>query len=65
LISLKFLQEFSDAVFIGVAMESLLENVKVLLAMLEQQLKSATTFDPIVASRSNFYMSFRRSFPLG
>jgi hypothetical protein len=65
LISLKFLQEFSDAVFIGVAMESLLENVKVLLAMLEQQLKSATTFDPIVASRSNVYMSFRRSFPLG
>jgi hypothetical protein len=54
-----------EAVFIWVAMESLLEDVEVLSAMLEQQLKRATTFDPIVGSRSNVYTSFRRLFPLG
>jgi len=62
---LKFLHEFLEAVFVGVAMESLLENVEVLLTMLEQQLKRATTFDLIVGSRSNFYTSFQRAFSLG
>jgi hypothetical protein len=60
LITLKFLHEFSEAVFIGVAMQSLLGDEVVLLAMHEQRLKRAITFYLIVGSRSKFYMIFGR-----
>jgi hypothetical protein len=64
-IALKFLQGFTEAIFIGVAMEWLLRDEDVWSVELEYRLKKAITFDPTVGSRSNFYKGFQRLFVLG
>jgi hypothetical protein len=51
-ISLKFLEEFPDAVFLGVDVESLLREAEV--SKPEYRFERAITFDPTVGSRSNF-----------
>jgi hypothetical protein len=61
-IALKRLQGFPEAVFIGIAMEWLLEDEDVWSTALEYRLKSGITFDPTVGSRLNFY---RGCFPRG
>jgi hypothetical protein len=53
----KNLQGFPEAVFIGGAMEWLLDDEDVWSAELKYRLKRAITFDPIVGSRSNFSRS--------
>ena len=60
----KFLREFLEAVFIGVAMEWLLGEEDVWSPVLEYQLKRAITFDPTIGSRSNFYRCFQMLFSL-
>jgi len=64
-IALKFLQGFTESIFIGVAMEWLLRDEDVWSVELEYRLKKAITFDPTVGSRSNFYKGFQRLFVLG
>jgi hypothetical protein len=63
-ITLKFLQGFPEAVFLGVAMELLLGDKEVWSAILDYRLKRGITFDPIVGLRSNFYRGFKRLFSL-
>jgi hypothetical protein len=58
-------QNFPEAIFIGVAMEWLLDDEDVWSVELEYQLKKARAFDPTVGSRSNFYRGFQRLFSLG
>jgi hypothetical protein len=50
LITLKFLQEFLEAVFIGVVEESLLGDEKVESARPQKQVKMAITFGMFVKS---------------
>jgi hypothetical protein len=64
-IALKILQGFSEAVFLGVAIESLLRDVEVWLAILEYRLKWSITFDSTVGSRLKFYKGSQRLFSLG
>jgi hypothetical protein len=53
---------FPQAVFVGVAMEWLLDDEDVWSIELEYRLKRAIAFDPTVGSRSNF---FHKLFSLG
>ena len=46
-------QNFPEIVFLGVAMEGLLDDEDIWSRILEYRLESATTFDPTVRSRSN------------
>jgi len=55
-------QMFPQAVFVGVAMEWLLDDEDVWSIELEYRLKRAIAFDPTVGSRSNF---FHKLFSLG
>jgi hypothetical protein len=64
-ITLTILQGFPEAVFLGVAMESLLRDKEVWSASLKYRLKRAITFDPIVGSRSKKYRGFRGCFLRG
>jgi len=52
---LKCLHEFLEAVFLRVALDSLLDD---------KEVKGVITFYPTVGSRLNFYTSFRRPFSL-
>ena len=52
---LKILQGFPEAVFIGGAMEWLLDDEDVWSIELEYQLKRAKTFDPTEVSRGCFH----------
>jgi len=61
-ISLKILQEFPDAVLLGVDVESLLGDARYRRARPEYQFQRAITFDPSVGSPSKFYRSFRAPF---
>ena len=47
-------QNFPEDVFLGVAMEWLLDDEDVWSVELEYRLKRAIAFDPIVGSRLNF-----------
>jgi hypothetical protein len=58
-------QNFLEAVFLGVVMEWLLVDKDVWSAKLEYRLQKDIAFDPIVGSRSKFYMGFQRLFPWG
>jgi hypothetical protein len=53
---------FPQAVFLGVAMEWLLDDEDVWFVALEYQLKRVIAFDPTVGSHSNFYRGFWRLF---
>jgi len=64
LIALKCLHEFLEAVFLRVALDSLLDDEDVWSASVEERVKRVITFDPTVGSRLNFYTSFRMSFSL-
>ena len=55
-------QMFPQAVFVGVAMEWLLDDEDVWSIELEYRLKRAIAFDPTVGLRSNF---FHKLFSLG
>jgi hypothetical protein len=59
-IALKFLQEFPEAVFLGVHVESLLDEAEARRSRLEYRFETAITFDPTVGSPLNFYRSFRK-----
>jgi len=61
-ISLKILQEFPDAVFLGEDVESLLGDARYRRARPENPLERAITFDPSIGSPSKFYRSFRTPF---
>jgi len=63
-IALKFLQEFPDAIFLAVDVESLLGDRRSLLSRPGYRFESAVTFDPIVGSPSSFYRSFRTPFSM-
>ena len=63
-IALKCLHEFLEAVFLSVALDSLIDDEQVWSASLEYRVKSVITFDPTVGSRLNFYTSLRRPFSL-
>jgi len=58
LISLKILQEFPDAVFLGVDEESLLGDAEVSSPATRVPVQKGITFDPSVGSPSKFYRSF-------
>ena len=62
---LKCLHEFLEAVFLSVALDSLLDDEQVWSASLEKQVKRVITFDQTVGSRLSFYTSFRRPFFYG
>jgi hypothetical protein len=53
---------FPQAVFLGVAMEWLLDDKSVWFVALEYRLKRVIAFDPTVGSHSNFYRGFWRLF---
>jgi hypothetical protein len=57
-IALKILQGFPEVVFLGVAIESILRDVEVWLAILEYRLKRSITFDSTVGWRSKSYKGF-------
>ena len=61
---LKCLHEFLEAVFLRVALDSLLDDEDVSSASLEYRVKRVITINPTVGSRLNFYKSFRRPFSL-
>jgi len=61
-ISLKILQEFPDALFLGVDVESLLGDTRYRCARQENPLERAITLDPTVGSPSKIYRSFRTPF---
>jgi len=61
-ISLKILQEFPDPVFLGVDVESLLDDARYRRVKPEYPFERAITFDPSVGSPSKFYRSFRTPF---
>jgi hypothetical protein len=50
LIDLKIIEEFSEAVFVGVDVESLLVEEEVLLFQTTVPVRKAVTFDPTVGS---------------
>ena len=58
-------QNFSEDVFLGVAMEWLGDNKDVWSVELEYRLERAIAFDPTVGSRLKFYSGFQRLFSLG
>jgi hypothetical protein len=62
---LKCLHEFLEAVFLSVALHSLLDDEQVWSASLEKQVKRVITFDPTVGSRLNLFTSFRSPFFYG
>jgi len=62
LISLKILQEFPDAVFLGVDVESLLGDEVVSSPATSVPVSKGHNFDPTVGSPSKFYKSFRTPF---
>jgi hypothetical protein len=62
--SLKSLQEFPDAVFFGVDVESPLGQVEVASLEISYEFETAIPFDPTVGSPSNLYRSFRTPFSL-
>ena len=64
MIALKCLHEFLYAVFLRVALDSLLDDEDVWSASVEERVKRVITFDPTVGSRLNFYTSFRMPFSL-
>jgi hypothetical protein len=53
-IALKYLHEFLETIFLGVAMESELSDEVVWSARLQERVQKAITFDQTVVSRSNF-----------
>ena len=55
-------KNFPEAVFLGVAMEWLLDDEDVWFVALEYRLKRVIAFDPTVGSHSNFYRGFWRLF---
>jgi hypothetical protein len=61
---LKFLQDFPDAIVLGVALKLLLDTPSVWSGKTrttqEYRLKRYVTLDPTVGSCSNFYRSFKR-----
>jgi len=57
-ISLKILQEFPDPVFLGLDVESLLDDVRYRRARPEYPFERAITFDPSVGPPSKCYWSF-------
>jgi len=61
-IALKILQEFPEAVFLGVNVESLLGVLEVSSLKTRISFRKAITVDPTVGSISNFYRSFRMPF---
>jgi len=61
-ISLKILQEFPDAVFLGVDVESLLCDARYHRARPEYPFERAISLDPTVGSPSKFYRSLRTPF---
>jgi len=61
-ISLKILEEFSDAVFLGVYVESLIGDARYRRARPENPLERAITLDATVGSPSKIYRSFRTLF---
>ena len=61
---LKRLHEFLEAVFLRVALDSLIDDEEVWSASLEYRVKRVITINPTVGSRLNFYTSFRRPFSL-
>jgi hypothetical protein len=63
-IALKCLHEFLEAVFLRVALDSLLDDEDVWSPSLEYRVKRVITINPTVGSRLNFYTSFRRPFSL-
>jgi hypothetical protein len=58
-------KKISEVVFLGVAMEWLLDDKDVWFVELEYRLKRAITFDPIVGSRSKFYRGFPEAVFIG
>jgi hypothetical protein len=64
-IPLKCLHDFSKAIFLGVAIKSLLGDEEIWSGTLEKQVKMAIIFYPTIGSRSNIYTSFGRLFALG
>jgi hypothetical protein len=63
-ISLKFSEEFADAVFLGVDVESLLGEVEVSSLRTRVPVRKGITFDPTVGSPTNLYRSFQILFSL-
>jgi hypothetical protein len=63
-ISLKFLHEFPDAVFLGVDEESLLGDTKLSSLRTKVPVQRGHTFWSAVGSLSNFYRSFWTLFSL-
>jgi hypothetical protein len=61
-ITRKFLQGFLEVVFLGVAIEWLLDDEDVLSVKLEYGLKRAITFDPTVGLCSNVYRGSKGCF---
>jgi len=61
-ISLKILQEFPVAVFLGMDVESLLGDAEVSSTATRVPVRTTITFDPTVGSPLKFYRSFRTSF---
>jgi len=58
-------QNFPEDVFLGVAMEWLLDDEDVWSVELEYQLKKAIPFDLTIGSRSNVYNGFQTKIFLG
>jgi hypothetical protein len=56
---------FPQAVFLGVAMEWLLDDEDVWSVEIDYRLKRAIAFDPTVGSRSKFFRGFQRLFSFG
>jgi len=63
-IAIKLLLEFPDALFHGVDEGSILGDDEVWSSQASWKVRKATTFDPTVGSRSNFYWSFRMPFSM-
>jgi len=63
-IAIKLLLEFPDELFHGVDEESILANDEVWSSQDGWTVRKATTFNPTVGSRSNFYWSFRMNFSM-
>jgi len=64
-ISLKILEQFPDAVFLGVDVESLLGDAEVSSPATRVPFERVITFDPTVGSPLKFYTSFRTMFSQG
>jgi hypothetical protein len=62
MISLKLFQEFLDAVFLVIDVESLLGEAEVPSLHTRVPVRKAITLDPTVGCPSKFYRSFRTLF---